>query len=364
MPRALSPVVRRPLALLSVLALGAALSGCGSDEPAAGGTDAEGLATAPQVELGYFANVTHAAALIGVDRGLFTDELGQTTLNTQTFNAGTEAVEAMFAGTLDMAYVGPNPAINAFAESDGEAVRIIAGATSGGAQLVVREGIDTAEDLVGSTLATPSLGNTQDVALRAWLTEEGLDNSIEGGGDVTITPTANSDTLTLFQAGDFDGAWLPEPWASRLVLEAGAHVLVDEKDLWPDGQFVTTHLIVRTEFLEQYPGTVEAVLRGHVQAVQYAQDNPDEAKQEVNAAIEELTGEALSAEVLDRSWDNLSVTDDPIAESLKKSATDAVEVGTADTEVDLSGIYDLSMLNTILLDEGLEPVSAGGLGKE
>ncbi|MEJ7705564.1 MAG: ABC transporter substrate-binding protein [Geodermatophilaceae bacterium] len=270
----------------------------------------------------------------------------------------------MFAGSLDMTYVGPNPAINVFAESDGEAIRIIAGATSGGAQLVVREGIDSPEDLVGTTLATPSLGNTQDVALRVWLDEQGLENDIEGGGDVIITPTSNSDTLTLFQSGDFDGAWLPEPWASRLVLEAGASVLVDEKDLWPDGQFVTTHLVVRTEFLEEFPGTVEAVLRAHVQAVQYAADNTDGAKAEVNAGIEEATGEPLSDEVLDRAWDNLTVTNDPIASSLATSAEDALEVGTSDIEVDLNGIYDLTMLNAILDDEGQDPVSAGDLGAE
>lgn len=354
MPRHTVPALRRLAAGAAALALTASLAACGDDRArAAAGTDAAGLATAPEVNFGYFANVTHAAALIGLDQGFFAEELGDTTLNTQTFNAGTEAVEAMFAGALDITYIGPNPAINAYAQSDGEAIRIIAGATSGGAQLVVREGIASPEDLVGATLASPSLGNTQDVALRAWLSEQGLANSFE-----------NSDTLALFQSGQFDGAWLPEPWASRLVLEAGATVLVDEKDLWPDGQFVTTHLIVRTEFLEQYPGTVEAVLRAHVHAVQYAAENPDEAKDEVNAGIEEVTGEPLSSEVLDRSWDNLTITDDPIAASLQKSADDSLAVGTSEEEVDLNGIYDLSMLNAILDDEGLEPVSAGGLGEE
>ncbi len=233
-------------------------------------------ATAPELRLGYFANVTHAPAIVGVDEGFFADELGDTKLTTQIFNAGPAAVEALFAGALDATYIGPNPAINAFVQSDGEAVRIIAGATSGGAQLVVREGIDGPEDLEGKNIATPQLGNTQDVALRAWLTDKGLENDVAGGGDVTITPTANADTLQLFQAGELDGAWVPEPWASRLVLEAGAEVLVDEKDLWPEGEFVTTHLIVRTEFLEQYPGTVEALLRGHVESVEWIKANEDE----------------------------------------------------------------------------------------
>lgn len=365
MSRITLPTLRRLGAGVAALALTASLTACGGDDAeAAAGTDANGLSTAPAVNFGYFANVTHAAPLIGLDQGFFEDELGDTTLNTQTFNAGTAAIEAMFGGALDITYIGPNPAINAYGESDGEAIRIIAGATSGGAQLVVRGGIDSPEDLAGTTLATPALGNTQDVALRAWLTENGLENSVEGGGDVTISPTPNADTLALFQAGDFDGAWLPEPWASRLVLEAGATVLLDEKELWPDGQFVTTHLIVRTEFLEQYPGTVQAILRAHVQAVRYAEDNPDEAKTEVNEGIEAEIGEALSEEVLDRSWDNLTITLDPVATSLQKSADDAVTAGTAEDPVDLNGIYDLSFLNGILEAEGLEPVSAGGLGEE
>ncbi|MDQ4037046.1 MAG: ABC transporter substrate-binding protein [Actinomycetota bacterium] len=269
-----------------------------------------------------------------------------------------------FRRALDATYIGPNPAINAFAESGGEAIRIIAGATSGGAQLVVREGIDSVEDLTGTTLATPQLGNTQDVALRAYLSENGLENSVEGGGDVTITPTPNADTLSLFQSRDFDGAWLPEPWASRLVLEAGAHVLVDEKELWPDGEFVTTHLIVRTEFLEQYPGTVAALLRAHVTAVDFANENADEAKEVVNAGIERDTGEALATEVLDRAWESLTVTDDPIAASLQTSADNAVAAGTSEEQVDLTGIYDLRPLNEILAELGEQPASAADLGEE
>lgn len=361
--RSTSP--RRGLALVAALAAAVlSLSACGGDDAEPAGTDEGGGATAETLRLGYFANVTHAAALIGLDQGYFEEELGDTALETQVFNAGPAAIEAVFAGALDASYIGPNPAINAFAESDGEAIRIIAGATSGGAQLVVREGIDSAEDLEGTTLATPQLGNTQDVALRAYLTENGLENSIEGGGDVTITPTPNADTLTLFQSGEFDGAWLPEPWASRLVLEAGAEVLVDEKDLWPDGEFVTTHLIVRTEFLEQYPGTVAALLRGHVQAVEFANDSTDEAKEVVNAGIERDTGEALSTEVLDRAWENLTITTDPIASSLQTSADDAVAAGTSEEAVELEGIYDLRPLNEILADLGEDSISAADLGEE
>ncbi len=355
------PVLRnRPLAALivgSILALAAACGGNGNSSGAAQGP-------ATTLRLGYFANVTHAAAIIGVDRGLFAKQLGATTLQTQIFDAGPAAVEALFGGALDAAYLGPNPAINAFGRSDGKAVRIIAGATSGGAQLVVRPGLNTAQDLRGTTLASPELGNTQDVALRAWLAGQGLRNSVRGGGDVTIMPTRNSDTLQLVKSGKVDGAWVPEPWASRLVLETGGKVLVNERDLWPDGQFVTTQLIVRTEFLEDHPQTVEALLRGHVDAVQWATQNSAEAKTVVNDGIGARTGKPLASEVVDRAWQNLTVTNDPVAASLQHSAENAVAAGVAREKVDLNGIYDLSILNRILTQRGLPTVSADGLGKD
>ena len=223
--------------------LAIALASCGSptsDQPAS-------------VRLGYFPNVTHAPAIVGVAHGLFQTELGEIPLETITFNAGTEAVEALFSEGLDMSFIGPNPAINAHAQSEGTAIRIVAGSTSGGAALVVKPEIGGPDDLIGARIATPSLGNTQDVALRAWLQEQGLASDLEGGGDVSVLPQSNAQSLETFLSGEIDGAWAPEPWATRLVLEGGGKVLVDESDLWPDGQFVTTHLIVRTEFLEAYP---------------------------------------------------------------------------------------------------------------
>ena len=355
-------LLRRTLSLLTLLPLAVALAACGGTSNADSSSGESG-GTADELRLGYFANVTHAAALIGVNEGLFAKELGDTKLTTQVFNAGPDEVEALFAGALDAAYIGPSPTINAYGQSDGDAIRIIAGAASGGAQLVVREGIDSSADLEGTTLASPQLGNTQDVALRTWLTDEGLKNSVEGGGDVTIAPTANSDVLNLFQTGELDGAWLPEPFASRLVLEGGGHVLVNEKDLWPDGEFTTTHLIVRTEFLEDYPETVAALLRGHVAAVELATGDADAAKTAVNAGLEAAGGKPLSAEVLDRAWTELTVTYDPIASALKQSVENGVAAGTTE-ETDLDGIYDLRPLNAILDDLGLDTVYAGGLGDE
>jgi NitT/TauT family transport system substrate-binding protein len=331
---------------------------------ACGGSSASNEGPATTLRLGYFANVTHAAALVGVDKGFLKKDLGKTELTTQIFDAGPAEVEALFGGALDAAYVGPNPAINAYGQSDGEAVRVIAGATSGGAQLIVRPGINTPQDLKGKTLATPQLGNTQDVALRAWLSKQGLKNSVQGGGDVTISPTKNSDTLQLFKSGKLDGAWVPEPWASRLVVEGGGKLLVDERSLWPQGKFATTLLVVRTAFLQQHPQTVEALLRGHVEAVQWANQNPDQAKTLVNDSIGTLTGTKLKTEVIDRAWQDETVTNDPIAPSLQKSANDAVAAGVSKDKVDLNGIFDLTALNRILTQQGQPTVSSGGLGKQ
>jgi NitT/TauT family transport system substrate-binding protein len=354
--------LRRGAAALAAAALAvSALASCGtsaaSQDAAAGGTDASTL------RLGYFANITHALPLIGIKDGTYARELGPTKLETQVFNAGPAAVEALFAGSLDAAYVGPNPAINAFTKSGGEAVRIVAGASSGGAQLVVRPEFTTAASLKGQTLASPQLGGTQDVALRYWLKQNGLSAPATGQGDVTVAPQENAQTLDLFTQGRIAGAWVPEPWASRLVTEAGGKVLVDEKDLWSAGAFVTTHLIVSTEFLRQHPATVTRLLTAERSTLAAAAKDPATAKATANAALKELTGKQLSAAVLDRAWDNLTLTVDPIASTLQAAAEHAVEVGTT-KKADLAGIYDLTLLNALLRADGQPPVSAAGLGSE
>ena len=357
------PTRRRILAALLALPLVGGLAACGDDSEPAGG-EASDAATPPTepvtLRLGYFPNITHAPALVGVQEGLFEADLPErASLETVTFNAGPEAVEALFAGDLDITYIGPNPAINAYAQSDGEAVRIIAGATSGGAFLVVRDGIDTVEQLEGTTLATPQLGNTQDVALRSFLAEEGYETDTSGGGEVSITPLANADALTAFQAGQIDGAWVPEPFATRFQLEGGGHVLVDEADLWQDltgGDYVTTHVIVRTEFLEEHPDVVAGFLRGHIAAIQEIEDDPAAAAAAANAQIEALTSRPLSDEVLAGAFANLRFTFDPIAASLVESAADAEAVGLLDP-VDLEGIYELAPLNELLEEAGIEPVA-------
>jgi NitT/TauT family transport system substrate-binding protein len=341
-----SPLLRR---LAFLVAAGVLLAACG-------GGDGSSTPTRT-LRLGYFPNVTHAPALVGVGEGILAEALGSdVTLETSYFNAGPEAIEALFGEAIDATFIGPNPAINAYSQSGGEAIRIIAGSTSGGAFLVVRPGIESPQDLAGATLASPQLGNTQDVALRAWLIEQGLSSDTAGGGDVSILPQSNADTLRAFQAGDIDGAWVPEPWATRLIQEGGGVVLVDERDLWPEGLYVTTHLIVRTDFLQENPDLVERLLRGHIAAIRFVNENPEEAQRITNDGIEAITGARLPDQVIAAAWPNLTFTWDPIASSLQESADDAVEAGLLDP-VDLSNIYALDILNRLLAEAGEEQVA-------
>jgi len=304
------------------------------------------------LRLGYFPNVTHASAIVGVEGGLFQEELGSDVkLNTSTFNAGPQAVEALNSGALDATYIGPNPAINAFAQSGGEAIRIISGATSGGAFLVVKPDIKSAKDLKGKQVASPQLGNTQDVALRTWLKKKGLETDAAGGGDLSILPQGNAQTLDLFKQGEIDGAWAPEPWATRLVNEGGGKVLVDESTLWPKGQYVTTQLIVRTEFLKDHPDAVKRLLEGQVAANDLIKNDPAKAQDLVGQGINNATGKPLAADVIAASFENLTFTNDPIATSLRKSAKDAEAAGLLKA-VDLKGIYNLKLLNHVLKQQG------------
>ncbi len=349
---------RRLTAALAGLVLAVAACGNDGDDDGSADTAPEATGSAPAetaaLRLGYFPNVTHAPAIIGVETGLFEEHLGAgVELQPSTFNSGTEVIEALFSGAVDASFIGPNPAINGYAKSDGEALRIVSGTTSGGASLVVREGIDDAADLAGTTLATPSLGNTQDVALRAWLAEQGYATDASGGGDVAITPQDNADTLQAFQTGSVDGAWVPEPWATRLVLEGGGHVLLDEAELWPDGQFVTTHLIVATDYLDEHPDVIRDLISGLGEAIDEANGDATAAQQIVNDGIEKVTTSRLSDETIAGAWEHLEFTLDPIASSLQGSADDAEAVGLLEA-VDLTdpGIYDLTLLNEIRAARG------------
>jgi NitT/TauT family transport system substrate-binding protein len=302
------------------------------------------------LRLGYFPNLTHAPALVGISKGFFAEALGgNVTIEAHTFNAGGDAVTAILSNSIDAAFVGPNPTTNAFVQSHGEAIRVIAGATSGGALLVVKPTITSLTQLKSKKIADPQLGGTQDVALRWFLQQNGFHSDAAGGGDVSVVPQDNSQTLTAFKQGQIDGAWVPEPWASRLVVEGGGKVLVDERDLWPHGEFVTTNLVGRTDFLRAHPRRIKALLEGLYQAESYLNSSPTDAQKLTNDALAQLTGKKLAAGVVAAAWPHMSFTLDPLPETLKASADHAHAVGLL-ASVNLKGIYDLDLLGQVLAE--------------
>jgi len=307
------------------------------------------------VRVGAFANITHSQAMVGKSMGWFEKQLGPSArVEWKTFNAGPSEIEAIFAGAIDLGYIGPNPAVSGYVRSNGEALRVIAGATSGGAALVVRNdaGIQNVGDFHGKRVASPQIGNTQDVSLRYWLMSHGM-KSRDRGGDVQVIPVANADQFTLFLRKQLDAAWAPEPWASRLIHEANGRLFLDERDLWPNQQFVTAHLIVRTKFLQEHPDIVKKWLAAHVEITDWINAHPSEAKRAMNAQIQREVGKALPADVLDEAFGRMQVTYDPIRSSLMTAAKWAFDAGFLGRKMpDLSGLYDVTLLNQVLKEKG------------
>lgn len=311
------------------------------------------------VRIGHFPNITHAQAVVGRNQGWFDKALAPDAwVDWKAFNAGPSAIEALFAGELDIAYIGPNPTLSGYTRSRGEALRVIAGAVSAGAALVVRNdsGIQKPEDFAGKRVASPQLGNTQDVALRNWLASHNL-KLREKGGNVTVMPVANPDQLTLFLQKQLDAAWAPEPWASRLIHEANCRLFLDERTLWPNGKFVVTNVIVSTKFLNGHRDLVKRFLKAHVELTQWINQHPDDAKCIVNAEIKQETRSALADDVLKEAYSRIDVTFDPVRSSLLTSAQQAFDLGLLGRgRPDLSGLYDLSILNEVLKEKGLKVI--------
>jgi NitT/TauT family transport system substrate-binding protein len=311
------------------------------------------------VRVGAFPNITHPQAMVGKANGAFDKAMGSNVkIEWKSFNAGPSAIEALFAGAIDMTYIGPNPTISGYVRSQGEALRVIAGASSGGAALVVRNdsGITKAADFHGKKVASPQLGNTQDVALRAWLKANGL-NTTDKGGDVQVVPLANPDQLTLFLKKDLDAAWAPEPWATRLIREGNGRLFLDERMLWPNGQFVCANLIVSTKFLKEHPDVVKNWLRAHVELTDWINGHLPEAKKVLNQQIQKETGKALPDGTLDEAFGRLQVTYDPLRSSLLNSAKSAFEAGFLGRRMpDLSNLYDVSLLNQVLAEKGKKAI--------
>lgn len=336
-------VTHRIVALLVAALSGTVMVSCSrihrDDPPAAD------QGPAARIRLGYFADVTHAAALIGLREGFLTRELGGTALDTQRFDSGPDETAALLGGSLDVAFIGPGPAIDAYTRSDGAAVRVVAGAASGGAQLVARPDVRTVADLRGATVASPQLGNTQDIALKTWAAQRHVT-------DMRVLNSADAQIATEFARGEIAAAWVPEPWASTLVLDDGGHVLVDERSLWPRNTFPTTLVVVRTLFLEQHRATVAAVLRAVVDADDWAHANPAGARTAVNAELASDTGVPLSDAVLRRAMADITLLTDPLRAALRVDAQHAVTAGVAERVPDLSGLVDTSTLDHVTHSAG------------
>jgi NitT/TauT family transport system substrate-binding protein len=352
--------MRRVVLAAGVAAIAALAAGCGSSASSGSGSSTDSSNSSSShvtLRLGLLANITHAPALVGLNKGFFTKNLGDgVTLKTSIFSSGTQETTALLAGQLDAAYVGPNPAINAWQKSSGKAIKIISGAASGGADLVVKPSINSVSQLKGQKLATPSLGNTQDVALRYYLKSHGLTTTQTGGGDVGVTPISpNSNAVLEFKSGQIAGGWEPQPYAAEMVADGGK-VLVNEASLWPAGKFVTTNLVVSQSFLAAHASVVSDLLKGQIESVSYINKNTPAAETAANAELTTLLGKGLKSSALDASFKTITFTNDPIASSLATDAEHAQAVGLL-KPVSLNGIYDLGPLNALLKADGEAQVS-------
>jgi NitT/TauT family transport system substrate-binding protein len=333
-----------------VLAIGLLSSGCATSAQRAKGE--EGV-----LRLGIFPNLTHAPGFVALGEGIFEDVLAPTKIETRVFNSGTDAGNALLGGSIDATYIGPGPATSLFLESNGN-VAVVSGAVSGGASFVVRNdsGIDGPEDMPGKRIAVPSFGNTQDIAFRSWLEENGLKTNDEGG-DVNVLEVDNPELPHLFERGDLDGAWEPEPYPSLLVAEGLGEVYIDEADLWPGGRFVTTHLLVSVPFMEEHPDIVRKLVAANVEAINLLNDDPETAKAAAQAELITAGAPSLDQAVVDSAWEKLEFTWDPIATSLQIGARNAFELGyIEDDPSNILDLYRLDDLNAILSERGESPV--------
>lgn len=337
----------------ALLVAGCSSGGSSTSASSPASSAAGGAAAAPvTVRLGYLANITHAPALIAVKNGYFAKELGSAgSVKTTIYTSGTQETTAILAGQLDAAYVGPNPAINAWQKSGGTAIKVISGAATGGASVVVQPSVTSAAQLKGKSVATPSLGNTQDVAARYWLKQQGLSTDTTGGGDVTIKPTApNSAAVLQFKSGQIAGASEPAPYDVQMV-QAGGKVLLSEPG-------VTTVLMVTQSFLSAHPDVVSDLLKANLDALNFIKSSPAQAQQVANDQLAAYTGKPLSAKVLGPAFKEITFTADPDAASLIQDAQQATSVGLL-KPVNLNGIFDLTPLNSLLSAAGGSAVSAG-----
>ncbi|MCL2447399.1 MAG: aliphatic sulfonate ABC transporter substrate-binding protein [Polyangiaceae bacterium] len=297
--------------------------------------------SADAVRIGYFANLTHAQAVLGVASGDFARALGPTKLETKIFNAGPSLIEALFAGEIDIGYVGPGPVIAAHEKSGGKGIRVIAGAASNGVVIVARagSGIEKLADLSGKRVGTPQLGNTQDVSARHYLSAVLKQSDLSN-----VVPIDNAEQAAMFSRGQLDAAWVPEPWGQRLIAETGAKLIAEEKDLWPSKEFTLTEVVTTPEFLAKHPDLVEKVLGVHRAWTQRLQGDPAKYTPKLADALQALTGKKLGTDVLAPALSRVGFVTDPGIETLRAFARWKAELGFGSSPVELKDLVDSAPL--------------------
>ncbi len=344
-----------------------------------------GNSASKTLRLGYFPNVNHAQAIIGLKNGDFQKIIENKSDNSQNninikefvFSDGPSAIEALFGGQIDAAYVGPNPAISGYIASDKTGLQIVSGVSSGGAVFVVRNdsGIQSIKDLGGKKFASPQIGNTQDISLRKYLVKNGF-NTVENGGNITIVTINPSDILTLMNKKQIDGAWVPEPWGARLIKDTDAKIFVDERSLWPNGKFVTTNIVVRTDYLKNNPDIIKKLIEANVDETLWinkqlnktnSNDNLNEKSSKImnvinafNDGLKKITGKTIPKDILKEAFIRTDFTYDPLKQSLYKIADNANSLGFINnakgSKLNITGIYDLTLLNKVLQEKGLKKI--------
>lgn len=303
-----------------------------------------------KIRVAYFPNIGHAVAITGLEKEIFAEHLGnQTLIETKLFDSGPQVIESMFANSIDVAYVGPGPAINGFLKSENGNLKILSGAASGGASFVVHSNseINSASDFSGKRIAAPQIGNTQDVSLRHYLSENNL-KPVAKGGSVVVLNVPNPDIYTLFTKGEIDGAWVPEPWATILVQELGGERLFQEEELWSDNRFASVLLIGRQDFVEENPQVIQDWLEAHQETIDWINSNPKQTRIIFNQFMKNTMGQSLSDSVIDEALSNLEITSDTIPESITVFAERANELGYLGRDgYNLDGIYFETTSNSV-----------------